>query len=182
MGRLDKLMEKKSMQNYQTPLKHLCLWKSAAQAVDWKSVPEVLYVTAVGYWWRQVTALPSTAFPPLVPMKEPWGLFVKLRWLSCCVQPACTGHYARKYFKSCVVPSGDRFKFSLGSRQTWTDYLWVSYKIQLAFLNWSIACLRKIEWKWWKSLPWLVICDQTKGLRSWNDDVFIQLQCICRHT
>lgn len=102
-------------------------------------------ISAVGHWWRQVTALPCTAFPSLEPVRELWGVLVKLGWVSCCVQPASTGHYARKYSKSCIAPSGDKFKFSLGSRQTWTDYLWASCKIQLAFLNWSIGCLRKIE-------------------------------------
>lgn len=42
MGGPDKFMEKKSMQNYQTPVKNLCLWKSEAQAADEKSILQVL--------------------------------------------------------------------------------------------------------------------------------------------
>lgn len=41
MERLYKFMEKKSMQNYQTPVKNLCLWTSEARAADEKSISEV---------------------------------------------------------------------------------------------------------------------------------------------
>lgn len=123
-----------------------CWWSgecSWSVSMPWfRTLP---YITAVVHWWRQVITLPCAIFPFLDPVRELWGLLGKLGCVSCCVQPAHTGHYAGKYFKSYVTPSGERLKFSFGSRQTWTCYLWARYKMQLAFLNWSIARLGEIE-------------------------------------
>lgn len=122
-----------------------CWWEKYFWSVVVPCVLILPYISAVGHWRRQFTTVPSTGFPPLEPVREPQGLSVKLGQVSWCVQPACTGHYAKKYFKSCIALSGHRFKFSLGSRQMWTDYLQVSYKIQLPLINWFITYLRKIE-------------------------------------
>lgn len=123
-----------------------CRWSGQCSwSVSMPCFRALPYISVVAQWWREVTTLPCATFPFLDPVRELWGLLVELGSMNCCVQPAHTGHYAWKYFKSYVTPSGDRFKFSLGSRQTWAGYLWARYKMQLAFLNWSIARLGKIE-------------------------------------